>query len=51
MRAVENALLLCFTVFAFAYGLCNSTVASDFFAGWLVGLGMTIAVAKFFEDW
>lgn len=50
MKALSNTALFCFSVFAFCYGLCNATEASDFFAGWLVGLGMTISIAKLFED-
>lgn len=50
MKALSNTTLFCFAVFAFLYGLCNATEASDFFAGWLVGTGMTITIAKLFED-
>lgn len=41
MKALSNTALFCIAVFAFAYGLCNATEASDFFGGWLVGMGMT----------
>ena len=51
MRAVENALLVCFAVFAFAYGMTHATNVNDFIGGCIIGLGMTIAIAKFFEDW
>ena len=49
MKALSNTALFCFTIFAFAFGLCNATEASDFFGGWLVGMGMTITIAKLFE--